>query len=250
VVRRDAFAQQVKGVAGVSAADAPSTIAVKLRAAIDELLTGENSAQEVASHIAIMLGIQAGSKGADETVADRSVLFGSARRLVQAIANAAPTVLVFQDLHWADSSLLDLVKMLSTSISEAPLVLLTAARPELRTKRPQYGADTPTATTPELEPLGLEHSCELAEQLLARAERAEFARKAGEIAETGEGNPLFIEELAASVAERSAPTGSALPRASAGSSQPDWTRSRQPSDPSSSAHRSWDGRSGAAPSNA
>jgi class 3 adenylate cyclase/predicted ATPase len=206
----DAFAQQVKTVAGIGGDDGPSTAVGKLRRTVEALVANGNS-EEVAAHIAIMLGLPTDHLPGDQTMAARSVLFASARRFVQAIADACPAVLVFQDLHWADSSLLDLVAMLGARIDGVPLLLLTAARPELKAKRPEWGADGETSVALELEPLGPDDSRELASELLARAVRKEGALKADEIAAAGEGNPLFIEELAASVAERSAPSTSGLP---------------------------------------
>ncbi|MHB8691445.1 MAG: ATP-binding protein [Solirubrobacteraceae bacterium] len=206
----DAFAQQVKTVAGVAGDDGPSTAVAKLRRTIEALVANGNP-EKVATHIAIMLGLPTDHLPGDEIMADRSVLFASARRFVQAIADAGPTVLVFQDLHWAESSLLDLVAMLRARIDAAPLLLLTAARPELKAKRPAWGEDGETSLALELEPLGRDHSRELADELLARTASKEMALKADEIAAAGEGNPLFIEELAASVAERSASTTRGLP---------------------------------------
>ena len=202
----DGFAQQIKQIAGVLGGDPPDLAAEKLRTTIRELVD-DDSAEEVAAHIALMLGLQSG----DETVSDRHVLFFSAQRVVQALADAQPTVLVFQDLHWADPSLLDLIEMLAARVERAPLLLLTAARPELQAKRPAWGAHGHASLGLGLEPLDPEDARELAGRLLVRAAGNGLGTTADDISDLGEGNPLFIEELVASLAERSALVGQGLP---------------------------------------
>jgi class 3 adenylate cyclase len=200
-----AFAQHVKQVAGIFDGDPPQVALDKLRRSVEELIDS-GDANEVASHVAMMLGL-----GTGEAVEDRNTLFFSARRFVEALGARQPTVLLFQDLHWADPSLLDLLELLASRVREAPLLFLTTARPELLGTRPNWGAGLPSYTALPLEPLGEHHSRELANRLLARASAEAPDQKADELAEVGEGNPLFIEELVASLAERSAPAGQELP---------------------------------------
>jgi class 3 adenylate cyclase len=205
-----AFAQQVKQVAGVFDGYPPDVAADKLRRAIDELIEAEN-AEDVAAHLSLMLGLRSsGGDVVDDAVADRHVLFFSARRFVEALGSAQPTVLVFQDLHWADPSLLDLIELLAARVEKTPLLFLTLARPELQTKRPAWGAGVQASVVLPLEPLDEERSRELATRLLERAGGGDDQRPA-ELGEIGEGNPLFIEELVASVMEHSAPAGEELP---------------------------------------
>src|SRR5207248_395 len=134
----------------------------KLREAVGSLL-GDDGVDEVASHVGTMLGLRA------EDVADRHALFYSARRFVEALGAAQPTVLVFQDLHWADPSLLDLIELVASRVEKTPLLLLTLARPELQTKRPGWGAAVQASSIVPLEPLDGEHSRQLAASLLARS---------------------------------------------------------------------------------
>ncbi len=202
-----AFAQQVKQVAGVFDGDPPDVAADKLRRAIDDLIEPEN-AEEVTAHLSMMLGLL--TDAVDGAVTDRHVLFFSARRFVEALGSAQPTVLVFQDLHWADPSLLDLIELLAARMEKTPLLFLTLARPELQTRRPAWGAGVQASVALPLEPLDEERSRELAARLLASAGGGD-AQGPAEIGETGEGNPLFIEELVASVMERSSPAGGELP---------------------------------------
>jgi class 3 adenylate cyclase len=197
-----AFAQQVKQVAGIFDSDPPALALEKLERAVAELLESAEDSAEVASHLAMLVGL-----GEAESVPDRHILFFAARRLAEALARGRPTVLAFEDIHWADPSLLDLVEVLASRIREAPLLLLAHARPDLLDERPGWGGGLPAYTALALEPLDAEHARELAARLLAQG-AAEHAER---IAEAGEGNPLFIEELAASFAEQATPTGRDLP---------------------------------------
>ena len=203
----EAFGHQLAQVAGATVGDEPQAVIDKLRRAIHELLGG-GDAEEVVRHVAMLLGLPV--EGAEDTVQDRRILFFSARRVVEALAADQPTVLVFQDLHWADPSLLDLIETLSSRVENLPLMILAAARPELQADRPGWGAGT-AAVPIALEPLNEKDSRILASLLLARASSQRFGQTIEQIGDAGEGNPLFIEELVASVVERSAPAAGQLP---------------------------------------
>jgi class 3 adenylate cyclase len=190
-----AFGAQLKQIAGMFDTDTPDAAVEKLQRAVAGLLGDD--ASEAASHLALLIGA-----GEGHEVADRNTLFFSARRLVEALANERPTILVFEDIHLSTPSMLDLLETLASRVRDVPLLLLTLARPELLSARPAWGGGLPVYTALPLEPLDGGHSEELARRLLeAGGVEAEVAH---ELAGTGEGNPLFIEELAASVAERRA----------------------------------------------
>jgi predicted ATPase len=205
-----AFAQQVKTVMEVFDSDTTDLAAAKLRQRVEDLLGGED-ADEVTAHLAMMLGLPANEGSADEAVSDRRTLFFSARRFVEALGNDRPTLLVFQDLHWADPSLLDLIEQLSARVENTPLMFLVLTRPELQAERPGWGAQVRASVALPLDALDAERSRELAMRLLAHASAEDADEAAEEICEVGEGNPLFIEELVASVAERSSQAGGELP---------------------------------------
>jgi class 3 adenylate cyclase len=190
-----AFAAQVKQIAGMFDTDAVDTASEKLERAITALLDG--NASEVASHIAMLIGL-----GTEGGVGDRQTLFYSARRLVEALANERPTMLVFEDIHVSASSMLDLLEMLASRVRDVPLLLLTQARPELLAERPAWGGGLSAYTALQLEPLADEASEELARRLLELS--GADAKSASDLAGTAEGNPLFLEELAVSLVEQSA----------------------------------------------
>src|SRR5947208_1878012 len=84
----------------------------------------------------------------------------------QQLAEAQPLVLVFEDIHWAEDPLLDLVEHLAAWVRDVPLLILCLARPELLDVRPGWGGGRVRATAIELEPLPAAESEELADALL------------------------------------------------------------------------------------
>jgi len=199
-----AFAAQLKQLCHVFESDPVETAGEKVRAAVAELLGAGSEA--VADHLSILLGLEAG-----EAAADRETLFFSVRGFIEAAASREPTVLVFEDLHWADPSLLDLVEMLAGRLRDVPILLLVLARPELLDARPAWGGGLPSYTSLPLEALDADAARELATQALTRLPPGDVAVRAAQFAETAEGNPLFIEQLAAAAAEASAGSAGSLP---------------------------------------
>ena len=100
---------------------------------------------------------------------------------------------MFDDVHWAEETLLDLIEHLSVRLGAAPVLLLCLARPELAERRPQW-LSRPDATL-ALDALSESDSHGLLDALGAPAAVRE------RIAELAEGNPLFIEQLAAFAGE-------------------------------------------------
>ena len=120
-------------------------------------------------------------------------VFAAARRLLEELAAERPLLVVFEDVHWADETFLDLIEYLGARLQAAPVLLLCLARPELAERRPGWLRDAVL-----LEPLDASAS----EQLLAALGTPPRLRSG--IAGTAEGNPLFVEQLAA-IADVDAP---------------------------------------------
>jgi predicted ATPase len=191
-----AFGQHVKQIAGVFDNDELDEARRKLRSAVSDLVGGLEEAEAHAEHLAMLVGL-----GGSGEATDRETLFFSARVLVESLAAQEPTMLLFEDIHWADAGLLDLIEMLASRVRDVPLLLLALSRPELLTDRPTWGGGLPAYTAIALDPLSEGNAQELAELLLGRAGAP--PAQADAVARTAEGNPLFIEELAASLVERS-----------------------------------------------
>ena len=189
-----AFAQLVKQTATIFDSDEPEDARAKLVTSLASL-AGPAAAEEHAPQLELLLGL-----GEERTVAQRETIFFSARVFVESLAMTTPTLLLFEDIHWADASQLDLLEMLAARVRDVPVLLVALARPELLTDRPTWGGGLPAYTSLQLDPLSEASSQELAEQLLS-AKAVENG--AATVVEMAEGNPLFIEELTASIAERS-----------------------------------------------
>jgi class 3 adenylate cyclase/tetratricopeptide (TPR) repeat protein len=142
---------------------------------------------------ALRVGVALGS--AEATAAPEEIAWGF-RKLFEALAAARPLIVVLDDLHWAETTLLDLVEYVSTFAQDVPLFLLCTARPDLFEQRPAWTAPKPNATIVTLEPLAESDSEALVEGL---GELSEETRT--QIVEAAEGNPLFVEQLVAMRAE-------------------------------------------------
>jgi len=194
-----AFAAQVKELAGIFDSDDVAVATDKLRTLVERLV-GKEEAESVAGHLAILLGFETKA-----TVPDRDSLFQSVRVFIEAGARDEATAFVFEDIHWADSALLDLIELLAARLHGLPVLLLTIARPELLDMRPAWGGGLLAYNALPLEPLGGSDAAELALHLLGAD------TKAARLAETAEGNPLFIEQLAAVLTERGPEEPDSLP---------------------------------------
>ncbi len=191
----DAFVQAVRSGAVIEDADPLDVERDKLTSLVRRLVPGE-AADAVIDHLSVLVGVSA------EGVPDRQPLFGSARSLVEGLGRTAPTVLVLEDLHWAPPSMLALIEFLASRLRETPVLMLTTARPELLESRPSWGGGLPRYQAMNLEPLSDREARRLAASLLPSAEDVEPALD--RLVAAGAGNPLFLEEFATSIAERSA----------------------------------------------
>jgi len=193
-----ALARHVMGLCGIFESDSPDVLADKLRARTKALLDGSSADSEtVAEHLGTIVGVDGWGSGAD----DRDVLFSSTRRFVEAAARERPTILVFEDVHWAGGSLLDLIEALAVGTHGLPLMLVTLARSEFLDTRAGWGGRLQSYTSITLGPLAEGDARELAVLRLGAPERADA------VVRVAEGNPLFIEQLAATMGE----TEGALP---------------------------------------
>jgi predicted ATPase/class 3 adenylate cyclase len=162
---------------------------------IRALLAGEADAAAVAEQLHHALGY--GSQGRTAT----AEIFWAARRLLEALARHRPVVVLFEDLHWAEPTFLDLVESLALHPGRSAIVVVCNARPELLDQRPAWAADTDRSVAVQLAPLGQEPAAALLDSLSPGHPIAPFAR--ARLIETADGNPLYLEQLAVSLSEQS-----------------------------------------------
>jgi class 3 adenylate cyclase/tetratricopeptide (TPR) repeat protein len=174
------LAEMVKAAAGISDDDPIEEAIEKLRASCE------------IEAVADLLGLMSGILAAVEGERSRQELAWAARAWAQTLAEVQPLVLVFEDIHWSEEPLLELIEHLAAWVRNAPVLILCLARPELLDVRPGWGGGRVRATAIELEPLPPEESEQLADALLAEHSLASDLRSTL-LAKT-DGNPLFVEE--------------------------------------------------------
>jgi class 3 adenylate cyclase/tetratricopeptide (TPR) repeat protein len=133
----------------------------------------------------------------DET-ADRESIFAAWRLLIEALARQAPRMVVFEDLHWASESLLDLVEHLMHARVQAALLMIVLSRPELLDRRPTWGGGQQNFTALILQPLSEAQTRELVMQVAAGLDQTLRER----VVERSGGNPFFALELIRGIGER------------------------------------------------
>ena len=158
------------------------------RRKLDGLLAGADESQAIADRVAAAIGLSGAAIPTEE-------IFWGVRKFFETIAARKALIVVMDDLHWAEPTLLDLVEHIADWSREAPILLCAIARPELLDERPQWGGGKMNATTILLEPLGEEDSARLVDNLIGDEALAQAIQS--RIGETAEGNPLFVEELVA-----------------------------------------------------
>jgi class 3 adenylate cyclase/tetratricopeptide (TPR) repeat protein len=172
-----ALADMVRMRARISEDDDDTTARSKLEATLSEHILDADERSFVEPLLASLLGI-----AEEQSSYERHDLFAAWRLFFERLANTYPTVLVFEDMQWADASLLDFVEYLLEWSRSSPLFVLVLARPELLDKRPNWGAGHRNFTSLHLGPLSEAAMTELLdgfvpglpdalrEQILARAE--------------------------------------------------------------------------------
>jgi class 3 adenylate cyclase len=172
-----AFAQLVKQITGVFDTDSPTVARDKLAAF---------GGSEIAPGLAALVGV------ANEEV-NRSQLFEAARTLVELISREQTTVLVLEDLHWAEGTVVELVQWLAARVRDSPVLLLAIARSELLDQYPEWARGLERYTALGLGPLDDRAVHQFVDQLVS--DTASLDQIYAHVTHTAAGNPLFIEEL-------------------------------------------------------
>ena len=175
-------AEVVREAAAIAEGDEPETATAMLAA----LLGQHEEAGTIIERLGSLLGVTTAAAPSQET-------FWAVRRLLEALAARTPLVIVFDDIHWGETTFLDLIEYLAGWSSGAPILLLCLSRPELIDLRPAWGTAVASASSIRLEPLTEQDSERLVDNLLGQAplDRDVLAR----IRHAAEGNPLFVEEI-------------------------------------------------------
>ncbi|HEY0416342.1 MAG TPA: adenylate/guanylate cyclase domain-containing protein [Gaiellaceae bacterium] len=187
-----ALADMVRMRCRITEDEEPQAALQKLRAALEEHLLDAEERSFVEPRLAQLLGL-----GTAET-RDRQDLFAAWRLFFERLADAYPTVLAFEDMQWADASLLDFVEYLLEWSRNHPIYVITLARPELLERRPTWGAGHRNFSSLYLEPL----SAHAMEALLQGFVPGLPASLRTQILERAEGVPLYAVETVRMLLDR------------------------------------------------
>ena len=156
------------------------------------LVADEDAADLIVERIAAVLGRAEAAAAAEET-------FWAVRKLFEALAHRSPLVVVLEDIHWGEPTLLDLIDHVADWSRDAPVFLLCLARADLLERRPAWGGGKLNAASVLLAPLSEGDSSVLIDNLVGEAELPPEMR--GRIMAAAEGNPLFVEQMLAMLGE-------------------------------------------------
>jgi class 3 adenylate cyclase/tetratricopeptide (TPR) repeat protein len=192
-----ALGEMVKAEAGILETDSAVAAEAKLRETVDD--TADEPAERgwLAARLRPLVGLPAEGVGVDDR---RSEFFAAWRRFVEELAGRRPTVLVFEDLHWADDDLLDFVDHLVDWASDVPLLVVGTARPELLERRPGWGGGKRNAATISLTPLEDSETGALVAELMG--ESALPPELHDSLLARAGGNPLYAEQYVRMLDER------------------------------------------------
>ena len=178
--------------AAIDLTDQRSEALAKLSAAVRQAV-GPDEAEAVAARVAVLAGLADADALGDVARGDLGEeLAWGMRRYLERRAAGGPLVLIFEDVHWAEPTLLDLIEHLA-EFAHAPLSLVCLARPDFRELRPTWGSSATNATTITLAPLSGDDTRRLIGELLRIDDLSERVRT--EVVARAEGNPLYVEEF-------------------------------------------------------
>jgi class 3 adenylate cyclase/tetratricopeptide (TPR) repeat protein len=185
-----ALGEIVKAEAGILESDTPAEVAAKLEHAVPN---GDPERAWLLARVAPLVGAPGEPVAQEES-------FAAWRRFCEGLAAERTTVLVFEDLHWADPALLAFLEYLADWAEGVPLLLLCTARPELYEQHPTFGANARNEQRVNLAPLSDDETAQLVSSLLQRVVLA--AETQQRLLEQAGGNPLYAEEFVRLLGER------------------------------------------------
>jgi tetratricopeptide (TPR) repeat protein len=188
-----ALGEMVRRRAGLAEDDDAARTRAGIAATVAEYVADEQDREWIEPALLTLLGVEPAPPGG------RDVLFGAWRMFFEHVAGRGPTVLLFEDLQWADTGLLDFIESLLEWSRGVPILVVTLARPELLETRPGWASGTRHRTHLALEPLDAAAMRELLEGFVPGLPEAAVRT----ILERADGVPLYaVETVRALVADR------------------------------------------------
>jgi class 3 adenylate cyclase/tetratricopeptide (TPR) repeat protein len=187
-----ALAEMVRTRAQIVEGEDTASQRAKLHAAVEESIADPEERRFIEPRLANLLGLE------EHTRWERENLFSAWRLFYERLAEEMPTVLVFEDMEWADAALLDFIEYLVDWSRNHPLFVIVLARPELTERRPTWGAGRRNSSSLYLEPLATDEMEMLLSGLVPGLPEELRAR----IRERAEGMPLYAVETVRMLLDR------------------------------------------------
>jgi class 3 adenylate cyclase/tetratricopeptide (TPR) repeat protein len=187
-----ALAEMVRSRAGIAEGESQSDALRKLHATVEEYVSDPDERQWVEPRLANLLGLE------ERSAPDQQDLFSAWRLFFERMAERNPTVLVFEDMEWADVALVEFIEYLLNWSRNYPLFLLILGRPEFTERHPGWAGGKRGYTPLYLEPLRNDAIDELLWGLVPEMPEHLMAR----IDERAEGIPLYAVETLRRLVDR------------------------------------------------
>jgi class 3 adenylate cyclase/tetratricopeptide (TPR) repeat protein len=142
-----ALGEMVRKRAGLAESDDPTTTRERIAATVTEYVVDPEERRWVEPRLLQLLGVEDGRTG------EREELFAAWRTFFERVSERGTTILLFEDLQWADPGLLDFIDHVLEWSRGHPILIVTMARPDLLERRPDWGAGRRNAVALSLEPL-------------------------------------------------------------------------------------------------
>jgi class 3 adenylate cyclase/tetratricopeptide (TPR) repeat protein len=194
-----ALGEMVKGEAHILESDSADAAATKLERAIARAIEDERDREWIGRHLRPLVGLEATATTASSEGRGAEA-YTAWRRFVEALAERLPTILVFEDVHWADDALLDFIDLLADRAGDVPLLIVCTARPELLERRSGWGGGKTNSTTISLAALSEDETSRFVNELLGQMALGRDAQRS--LLARAEGNPLYAQEYVRMLRDR------------------------------------------------
>ncbi|NNL68591.1 MAG: AAA family ATPase, partial [Acidimicrobiia bacterium] len=180
-----ALGEMVRQRAGILEGEEAARSRTRLRTVVTEFVPGEEDREWIEPRLAGLLGLT------DMPEGSRSELFAALRAFLQAIAERGPTVLIFEDLHWADAGMVEFIAELVERSTRSPILVVTLARPDILDRHPNWGSQHRSSMAVRLAPMPDADMQQMVGAYLPGLDEGVVAQ----IAERAAGFPLYAVEI-------------------------------------------------------
>ncbi|NNC39345.1 MAG: AAA family ATPase [Acidimicrobiia bacterium] len=180
-----ALGEMVRRRAGIAEGEEPARARTRLRTCVAEFVPGEEDRRWIEPRLEGLLGL------AEMPPGGREELFSALRSFFQHISMRGTTVLVFEDLHWADTGLMDFISELADRSTRSPMLIVTLGRPDVLDRHPTWGSQHRNSMSVRLAPLTEDQMREMVTEHLPGVDADVVER----IVERSAGFPLYAVEM-------------------------------------------------------